>query len=86
MNFETNNISAAPAVSAEYLAVSARDYRGGALPSPFGAEAKGFNEIESARKWLESLKHGGELKVWSGEKKEYLPFETVEPKAKAVAK
>jgi hypothetical protein len=46
-----------------FRAVSNRDYRGQALPSPFGAEAKEYQEAEHALKWLRSLPTAATLKA-----------------------
>ncbi len=84
MNLE-NPAPAAPAISAKYAATSNKDYRGRDLPSVFGAERKGFNELAPAKKWLESIRHGGTIEQWDERAKKYVPIETVEP-AKGVTK
>jgi hypothetical protein len=61
-----------------FRGVSNRDYRGQALPSPFGAEAKEYREAEHALNWLRSLPNGGHLERWDESAKKYVTIETVE--------
>ena len=80
-----NPVPAVPVIGAQYKATSNRDYKGRDLPSIFGAEQKGFSELAAAKKWLDSIRHGGRIDQWDERAKKYIPIETVAP-AKAVAK
>jgi hypothetical protein len=70
---------------AKFWATSNKDYRGRDLPSVFGPEQKGFPELAPAKKWLESIRHGGVIDQWSDAKRKYVRVETIGP-AKAAAK
>ena len=63
-----------------FRAVSNLDYRRQPLPSPFGPEAKEYQEAEHALKWLRSLPNGGHLERWDESAKKYVTIETVETK------
>ena len=76
MNLENPTILP-PVNRAEFRAISNRDYRRQQLPSPFGAETKGFFSREGALRWLESLGYGGKIEAWNEAAKRYEHRETV---------